>query len=672
MESITAKGKTIKEAIQKGLELLNLSDQEVQVEIIQPEAKGFWGMGSKEALVKLSKLEQLLPSTKSEQNQHLNNVHPMDSVINSTIGKAWVKDGVIYSQPSATQFPIVTIAEGIQLYKNKQLVEENQAVIVAGDMLETKLVEAIAHEETKWDVRLDDTKLTAWIDVEPGYKVVRKISDVEPSHHIVLKVEEQKEVYNHLQYKEIARKLDALHITYGLNQVEMIKAAETLEPSTFEVAKGAAPKQGKDGYIEWKTNVNLQQHLIENEDGQIDCKESKASSTVESGAVIAIIHPPTSGRSGYTATNELLPAAKTVPIIVQPKQGVAVIDQKVIVTASGRPHFSYSGNRVMVSVLPTLIHQGNVNESSGNIQFTGDVEIEGEVEAGMLVEAEGNILVEQAVNKATLNASGAVITRKNILNSDISAGAQMILVIELSHMLQSIHHNIEKMSALLKQLVLSSSFKLSDVSSNNLQPLIRTLIEKKMKDFPMQVKKYVERMKKEEPNVKEKAWSEVGAELNTLFLTASTQPVSLDTMIQLTHKIEQLCERNKTEVEPNSYIQIENASSSRLYSSGNILVLGSGCINTTIHSGGMVKVNSTLRGGKVYAELGADIHRAGSDSGTATFIEVPEDQKIFIETAMEGTTIKIGSKKHTFKETIRKVTAALDPSGRLMLEEIGS
>ncbi|MEI2428161.1 FapA family protein [Priestia megaterium] len=147
----------------------------------------------------------------------------------------------------------------------------------------------------------------------------------------------------------------------------------------------------------------------------------------------------------------------------------------------------------MVSILPTLIHQGNVNESSGNIQFTGDVEIEGEVEAGMLVEAEGNILVEQAVNQATLNASGAVITRKNILNSDISAGAQMILVIELSHMLQSIHHSIEKMSALLKQLVLSSSFKSSDVSSNNLQPLICMLIEKKMKDFPMLVKKYVER-----------------------------------------------------------------------------------------------------------------------------------------------------------------------------------
>ncbi|MFP7733918.1 hypothetical protein ACLHDF_10940 [Priestia aryabhattai] len=136
----------------------------------------------------------------------------------------------------------------------------------------------------------------------------------------------------------------------------------------------------------------------------------------------------------------------------------------------------------------------------------------------------------------------------------------------------------------------------------------------------------------------------------------------------MNYKIKQLCELCETQAEPNSYIQIENTSNSRLYASGNIFVLGSGCINTTIHSGGMVKIKGTFRGGEVYAKLGADIHRVGSDSGTATFIEVPEDQKICIETAMKGTTIKIGSKKHTFKETIRQVTAALDSSGYLMLK----
>ncbi|MGG3271410.1 FapA family protein [Priestia aryabhattai] len=344
-----------------------------------------------------------------------------------------------------------------------------------------------------------------------------------------------------------------------------------------------------------------------------------------------------------------------------------IVKNKVIATSSGHPTFFYKGNCVTISILPTLIHTGNVNGSSGNIHFRGDVEIEGEVEAGIRVEAEGNILVEQALNKATMSASGAVITCENILNSDISAGVHTMLIVELGQLLQTVHHNIEKLSALLKQLVLSSSFKSSHISSKNLQPLIHTLVEKKMKHFPPLVKKYVERIKKEEANIKEKDWREVGAELLTLFLTASTHPVSLHTITQLNHKIKQLCELSETQAESDSYIQIENASTSPLYASGNISVLGSGCINTTIHSSGRVKIKGTLRGGEVYATLGTDIYRAGSDSGTPTFIEVPEDQIICIKTAMKGTTIKVGSKTHTFTETTRQVTAALDKSGRLML-----
>ncbi|MGG2089714.1 hypothetical protein ABFY59_22315 [Priestia aryabhattai] len=175
-------------------------------------------------------------------------------------------------------------------------------------------------------------------------------------------------------------------------------------------------------------------------------------------------------------------------------------------------------------------------------------------------------------------------------------------------------------------------------------------------------------IKKEEANLKETDWREVGVELITLFLTISTHPISAHTITQLTHKIKHLSKISETQKEPNSYIQIENTSNSRLYASGNIFVLESGCINPTIHSGGMEKIKGTLRGGEVYAKLGANIHRAGSDSGTAMFIKVPDDQKNCIETAMEGTTIKIGSKKHTFKAAIRQVTAALDPSGGLMLE----
>ncbi|MED3936456.1 hypothetical protein [Priestia megaterium] len=67
-------------------------------------------------------------------------------------------------------------------------------------------------------------------------------------------------------------------------------------------------------------------------------------------------------------------------------------------------------------------------------------------------------------------------------------------------------------------------------------------------------------------------------------------------------------------------------------------------------------------------QLTALIHKSKQQQAQELFQCALRRSKNCIETAMEGTTIKIGSKKHTFEVTIRQVTAALDPSGRLMLE----
>lgn len=51
MREIKSEGKTIKEAIEKALEILNLTRDQVEVEIIQEEKKGILGIGAKNACV---------------------------------------------------------------------------------------------------------------------------------------------------------------------------------------------------------------------------------------------------------------------------------------------------------------------------------------------------------------------------------------------------------------------------------------------------------------------------------------------------------------------------------------------------------------------------------------------------------------------------------------------
>lgn len=56
-------GETIEEAIQKGLTELNSSRDSVKIEIIEEAKKGFLGIGKKEAIVKLEKLEPVTDSS---------------------------------------------------------------------------------------------------------------------------------------------------------------------------------------------------------------------------------------------------------------------------------------------------------------------------------------------------------------------------------------------------------------------------------------------------------------------------------------------------------------------------------------------------------------------------------------------------------------------------------
>jgi len=48
------KGKSLEEAVQTGLLMLNLDRDDVQIEVIERESKGFLGFGRRDAVIKLT------------------------------------------------------------------------------------------------------------------------------------------------------------------------------------------------------------------------------------------------------------------------------------------------------------------------------------------------------------------------------------------------------------------------------------------------------------------------------------------------------------------------------------------------------------------------------------------------------------------------------------------
>ncbi|MBB6283908.1 hypothetical protein HNR34_002280 [Geobacillus subterraneus] len=648
--------------------------EEVHVEIIQKETRKIWIIGSKPAIVKLTKIERQTESSGAVKEEKFSVTNANEEQIKATedhlSGKAWVRRGEIFYRSAPLCYPTITVGQGVLLLKNGYPVT-GTTVVTEGDQLEIQTIEETV--ETKWDIVLDEDKLHAILHIEPGMKKRFQLKDVFPDHHIELKAEQHIEIQNTLEYQSVLQKLKSLNIVQGFDFTAMTEAAKATKPGDFVIARGMKPQQGKNGWVELTVNLDSKQAGPKlREDGTVDFREVKNIPSVHPGQVIAVVHPPIPGVPGMTVTNEPIPPKPVHPVAVHLGKGVTAIENgtKIVALASGRPVFRQQGLDVHIFIADKLIHQGDVDLSSGNIRFHGDVDITGSVEDGMSVEAGGTITVFQHVNRATITSKQAIFIRQNVIGSVISSGAGHILVSELVHLLSTIEGGIEKMISSVKQLVSSPAFKRTDWKQNGLFPLIKLLMDYKFRSLAAEVKKYIEAAKTSNRQQLESVWSDLAERFQLCFF--SNMPNELHSLEQLAKLLDDIKTTTKQHANINggdSYIEMAYALNSTVYCSGDITVFGQGCYNCTIHSDGFLDIKGIMRGGRAYARKGACIQEAGSDSGVVTRIVVPHGHTVKFGVVKEGTIVQIGETAYTFRKEHRQIEAVLDESGQIILDE---
>ncbi|GAE94066.1 hypothetical protein JCM21714_3198 [Gracilibacillus boraciitolerans JCM 21714] len=241
-----------------------------------------------------------------------------------------------------------------------------------------------------------------------------------------------------------------------------------------------------------KVDTDMANGLVEDEHGNIDFKEANVIPNVEIGVIMAILHPPIPGLPGRSVLDKELLPRQPLELKFIPGKGVDVKEDKIIATESGRPVIEQRGRIVKAMIMSKLVHQGNVNITTGNIRFSGDIEIVGEVEDNMIVEAGGDIFVHRSINESNITASKSITAKGNVNNSNLTAGKQHLLVLELGHLLKTLEEQVGKMIIIIKQLMDSKQYKSKEFQSKGLQPLIIILSEKKFMDVKVLAKKYVD------------------------------------------------------------------------------------------------------------------------------------------------------------------------------------
>ncbi len=584
----------------------------------------------------------------------------------SLTGKVWVKDGRIQCKDDPHSFPIIIVPDDVGVFLNEQLVF-GSILIKENDSIQVSLENMIV--DTTWEIEVDEKATEALLRVNPGCIKYRTLVDQEPARKISLTIAERLEINNTIKKNEILDQLKELGIVYGINYIELELACHAVEPSVYQIAKALLPTEGSNGQFVSRINVNEYKRQPQaRTDGTVDFRESQQISVIEEGFVIGDVISPVPGKPGMNVRGEPLEPAPVFPIKLRPDKGVFYLQSEshVVATQSGRPRIEKQGLMVRVSVMPKLFHEGDVDLSSGNIRFIGDVDISGSVEEQMIVEAEGDLFVKESVNHAKLSSGQSIHVKQNLIASEVTAGKSNLVISELAQLVGEMKQQLQSIILAIGQLYQTPSFKKSDFSVMGLSSLLRILMERKFNTFIPLVQKVMKRIDLTKEYL-DHEWIDLRERCYQTFLVMDPDQVrSIEELKALYRTMDSLYNISIVPPQENVLISANYALNCRIYSSGDIMIY-QGCYNSNIHASGNVKVDGYVLGGTVFAGGGVNIAEVGSKAGVKTKIIVPDDRMIILGAAMEDTVIQIGKRIHQFSIATYHVSAKLDKQGQLLI-----
>lgn len=174
-----------------------------------------------------------------------------------------------------------------------------------------------------------------------------------------------------------------------------------------EIARGKPSKMGTDGELRYLIETKREMRPTIGADGTADYRDLGLVRNVEKGQPLCEVIHPTKGEDGFTVYGAVLDGTYgRKPSIPNGKNTIYDEEQSLVLADSiGNVIVATNG---VISVQEILKINGNVDNSTGNINFVADVVISGDVVSGFMVTTKGDITVKGTVEGAILNAEGNI------------------------------------------------------------------------------------------------------------------------------------------------------------------------------------------------------------------------------------------------------------------------
>ncbi|MEG0898817.1 MAG: FapA family protein [Oscillospiraceae bacterium] len=202
--------------------------------------------------------------------------------------------------------------------------------------------------------------------------------------------------------------LEISKIVYGIDEKARQNA---ITNKTYEerivIAKGLQPIDGEDGTLEEAINISENNKGPKQRmDGTIDFKELGIIINIEKGQLICRITLPTNGINGKNVCGGEVPCRNGKPVPECVGRNTVLSEDKTMLVATSNGSVSINCGKYNVSELFKV--EGNVDTSTGNINFLGSIVITGDVKEGFSVTATDEIKIMGMVEGAYLRAGSSV------------------------------------------------------------------------------------------------------------------------------------------------------------------------------------------------------------------------------------------------------------------------
>lgn len=209
--------------------------------------------------------------------------------------------------------------------------------------------------------------------------------------------------------KDIEYKFKELRITHGVNWPVI---SDILKKSQWDIehviAVSTPPQHGIDGKLIEKVPIDPDAKPITLQDGRVDFKNIKNIRQIREGDLIAIRNPPVMGKPGIDVFGNPITPKEGVDVELPAGVNTKIHPDGKQLMAGNSGYLYRDKGKICIGEL--LCIEGDINFKTGNIKYSGDVIINGNVQGGFSIDVKGHIHIMGTVDSAQIVSRTGTIT----------------------------------------------------------------------------------------------------------------------------------------------------------------------------------------------------------------------------------------------------------------------